>query len=101
MSKFDWSKWGEDYWTSLARHLGTAGMAWLGTVAVNGTGMTWTSFKTLPLALLAGAVLPTTFTFIQNNPKPPILQETTTTLTVKETITQETKPVEKDNETKV
>lgn len=66
----DWSKWGWDFWQSIARHVGTAGITWLGTnVATGATG--WHTLETLPIALVLGGVLPTVFTFLQSNPVPP------------------------------
>lgn len=66
----NWSKWGLDFWQSVVRHIGTAGMAWLGTNAVTGVDGKH-SLETLPLALLFGAIMPSVFTFLQNSPIPP------------------------------
>ena len=77
--KINWEKWGLDFYQSLGRHVGTAGMTWLG-LGVKGGKLDWSD---LWVALLAGAILPTVFTFIQQPvpveedksdefPKPPL-----------------------------
>lgn len=63
-----WDKWGKDFLFSLMRHCGTAGMAWMGTNTITGQPA-WSTFKTLPLAIMFGAVLPTLWTKLQNPPK--------------------------------
>lgn len=65
MSK-NWSKWGHEFFKSLGRHIGTAGMTWLG-LGIKDNQIEWHNLWT---ALLIGAVLPTTFTFLQSNPVP-------------------------------
>lgn len=71
----NWAKWGKDYWASLARHIGTAGLAWLGI----GLGSGHIDWHSLWYALVTGAFLPTTFTFFQNTPIPEELAEIKTT----------------------
>lgn len=62
----NWQKWGMSFWQSLARHIGTAGMTWLG-LGVKDGQIKW---KDLWVALLVGAVLPSVFTFLQSTPTP-------------------------------
>lgn len=83
MMKLDWSKWGLDFFTSLGRHIGTAGMTWLG-LGLNNGKVDW---HDLWIALLTGAILPTVFTFLQSSPTPTVITDTTTTaVSVKTTI---------------
>lgn len=69
----NWSKWGLDFFASLGRHIGTAGMTWLSIGVVNGK----VDWQSLWIAILTGAVLPTVFTFLQSHPVP--TEETTNT----------------------
>lgn len=66
----NWNKWGRDFFASLGRHIGTAGMTWLG-LGVKDGQIEW---HNLWLALITGAVLPTVFTYLQSTPVP---EETT------------------------
>ena len=66
MSKLNWHKWGLTFFQSLFRHIGTAGMTWLG-LGVKDGQVEW---RNLWVALLVGAILPTFFTFLQNSPIP-------------------------------
>lgn len=63
----DWSKWGYDFFASLGRHIGTAGMTWLG-LGIQNNRIDW---KDLWVAIVAGGILPTIFTFLQSFPVPP------------------------------
>lgn len=74
----NWSKWGRDFFASLGRHIGTAGMTWLG-LGVKDGRIEWGN---LWAALIIGAILPTVFTFLQTSPVPedePAKDEKTTT----------------------
>lgn len=66
MSTLNWQKWGLSFWQSLARHIGTAGMTWLG-LGVKDGKVDWGN---LWVAILVGAVLPSVFTFLQTTPTP-------------------------------
>ena len=66
MNKLNWSKWGLTFFQSLGRHIGTAGMTWLG-LGIKDNVIEW---HNLWVALLVGAILPTFFTFLQNSPIP-------------------------------
>lgn len=56
-----WEKWLRYNLDMYMRHIGTAGMAWAGTAVVEGH-INW---KNLGVSLLAGAIIPTTFTILQ------------------------------------
>ena len=62
----NWSKWGLEFWASIMRHVGTAGMAALAVSYQNGK-LDW---KSLGMGILAGGVIPTIFTFLQTTPVP-------------------------------
>lgn len=64
--KLNWAKWGFDFWTSVARHVGTAGMTWLG-LGIKDGKIQW---EDLWFALLVGGILPSVFTFLQKTPSP-------------------------------
>lgn len=64
--KLNWAKWGLEFWASLGRHIGTAGLTWLGLGAKEGK-IDWNA---LWVAILVGGILPTIFTFIQKTPTP-------------------------------
>lgn len=61
-----WNKWGITFFQSLGRHIGTAGMTWLGLGFKDGR----VEWHNLWLALLTGAVMPAVFTFLQTTPVP-------------------------------
>lgn len=84
MGALNWNKWGRDYFQSLGRHIGTAGMTGLAACAIDGR----VDWKKLGAAVLIGGVLPTTFTFLQTNPIP----EETITVTTTETVKTVTTP---------
>ena len=73
----NWSKWGLEFWQSLMRHVGTAGMTWIGLGIKDGV----VDWKGLGVAIMVGAVLPTVFTFLQKNPIPELESVTITTKT--------------------
>lgn len=62
----NWKKWGLEFWASLGRHIGTAGMTWLGLGLKDGK-VNWSD---LWVAVLVGGILPTIFTFLQRAPTP-------------------------------
>ena len=62
----NWKKWGFDFWQSLGRHIGTAGLTWL-SLGVKDGRIQW---RDLYVAIIVGAVLPTVFTFLQTSPLP-------------------------------
>lgn len=62
----NWSKWWLEFFKSFGRHLGTAGATWVGMYSTQGN-IDWHS---LWVALVAGAILPCVFTFLQSNPVP-------------------------------
>ncbi len=80
----NWQKWGRDFVQSLGRHIGTAGMTWLGLGLKDGV-INWGS---LWIALLLGAVLPTVFTFLQKTPLPDDIESITVTTATVETVTK-------------
>jgi hypothetical protein len=61
-----WKKWGLDFFQSLGRHVGTAGLATLSTSYVEGK----ISWRALGIGVLCGGIIPTVFTFLQTNPVP-------------------------------
>ena len=62
----DWSKWGREFWSLIARHVGTAGLTWLSLGLKDGK----VDWRSLWVALLVGGILPSAFTFLQSNPCP-------------------------------
>lgn len=62
----NWTKWGMEFWASLGRHIGTAGMTWLGLGLKDGK----VNWNDLWVAVLVGGILPTVFTFLQSKPTP-------------------------------
>lgn len=88
LKRFNWQKWGLDFFQSLGRHIGTAGMTWLG-IGIKDGAIDWNS---LWVALVAGALLPTIFTFLQRNPVPDVKSVTVTTETTETTTTTKSEP---------
>lgn len=66
MSKLNWEKWGLDFFASLGRHIGTAGLTWL-SLGVKEGRVQW---RDLWIAILVGGIFPTVFTFLQSTPVP-------------------------------
>jgi hypothetical protein len=63
----NWEKWGRDFWASIMRHVGTAGLTWLSLGLWKSGKVDWND---LWVALLTGGILPSVFTFLQNTPVP-------------------------------
>lgn len=84
----NWSKWGRDYFQSLGRHIGTAGMTALTACALDGR-IDW---RKLGAAILIGGAIPSTFTFLQSTPVPEETTTVTTTETTKVVTTPATPP---------
>jgi len=62
----NWSKWGLDFWKSIARHVGTAGLAAMAICTKEGK-FDWKNFG---IAILVGGVIPSVLTFLQSSPAP-------------------------------
>lgn len=64
--KLNWQKWGLAFWSSLARHVGTAGTTFIA-LGVKDGKIEW---HNLWVAIVAGGVMPAVFTFLQSTPAP-------------------------------
>lgn len=64
--KANWQKWGKDFFASVLRHVGTAGLTWLSLGYKSGR----VDWHDLWVAVLVGGILPSVFTFFQNTPVP-------------------------------
>lgn len=66
--RLNWEKWGLTFWGLFSQHLSVAGMTWLG-IGLNNGKIDW---KSLWVAFVMGAFLPSLFKFLGSNPTPEI-----------------------------
>lgn len=68
----------------------TAALSWAGMGAAHAAGIDVPvlNFKALAVVLVSGAA-PSFFAYLKQSPLPPVVSETTTTVTVKQTVTDE------------
>lgn len=64
--KLNWSKWGFEFWKSVARHTSTAALAAL-TICYRENVFDWENFG---LAVLVAGLLRSVFTFLEKTPAP-------------------------------
>lgn len=80
-TKYDWEKWGMDFWKSLATHIADAGLSWLSLNGAHSLGITAIpslEWRALLMMLAISGLLRTVFEFLKAQPAPAVIVESTT-----------------------